>query len=88
MNELSLGKLSLDEPISVEKPTKMRPKPLERQIGKAYVDRAAFETDAAKWHEEKLQYDADYQAWRAAQDKLRDRSGRRQLSGAQHRRKY
>ena len=88
MAELSVA----DEP-TVAKPGRLRRMPQESQIGKRYKDRAAFEEDLALHAQEKAQHDLDYKAWRAQQDRARDRSerdrsGRVQPSGAQNRRRY
>ena len=66
----------------------MRSKPQKRQVGsgKQYTSMAEFEADLDKWNEEHAARDMLMQQWRSQQDRLRDRSGRVQQSGAQHRR--
>ena len=72
----------------IEKPERMRKKPLERQVGvgKKYASRAEYEADLDKWHAEHDARAVQMQEYNRQQDRLRDRSGRKQKSGAQHRR--
>ena len=94
MAALPLSALSLDdadEPTGaseVSKPPPMRKKPQQRWVGagKRYATRAEFDADLAKWNEEHDARKLLVKEWDAQQDRVRDRSGRVQQSGAQHRR--
>ena len=70
------------------RPKGVRNKPELRNVGpdKAYASRADYDSDLAKHKNEKAQYELNYKEWRAQEDRLRDRSGRKKKSGAQNRR--
>ena len=83
--------MEVDEPTGssdVTKPPPMRAKPQVRWVGpgKRYATRAHFDADMAKWEAEREARRELVAQWNKQRDRGRDRSGRVQQSGAQHRR--